>query len=201
MKENRTKITEIKEYYTVKRKEKNKAGEMVEVDKTFWRYKEINYVKGWPRFGHFLLDRVFYYIIAILVGITLGGILGFFGYANLFYNFNDRFLDLIFYCTVYPGYYLLLESTSQASLGKLILGRVVVDEYGEKPAFKQILGRSFARIVPFEPFSCFGTRGWHDEWSKTFVIRKKDLEELKVLVRLQEYLTEDQKVSSDINSF
>lgn len=195
MNENRIKITEIREYYTVKRKEKNKAGEIVEVDKTFWRYKEVNYVTGWARFGHFLLDRVFYYILAIFFGVTLGAILGMLGGASWFYDINDTLLDIIFYCTIYPGYYLLLESTSQASLGKLILGRVVVDEYGEKPQFSQILGRSFARIVPFEAFSCFGNTGWHDDWSGTFVIRKKDLEELRVLVRLQEYLTEDQKAS------
>ncbi len=195
MTENKIKITEIREYYTVKRKEKNKDGELVEVDKTFWRYKEINYVTGWARFGHFLLDRVFYYILAIIVGVTLGGIIGISGGAEWLGSINERVIDIVFYLTLYPGYYLLFESTSQSSLGKLILGRVVVDEYGEKPTFNQILGRSFARIVPFEQFSCFSAKGWHDDWSNTFVIRKKDLEELKVLVRLQEYLTEDQKAS------
>lgn len=195
MTENRIKITEIREYYTVKRKEKNRAGEIVELEKNMFRYKELNYVTGWARFGHFLLDRVFYYILALLFGLTLGGILGILGCASWLYGINDTLLDIICYCTIYPGYYLLLESTSQASLGKLILGRVVVDEYGEKPAFKQILSRSFSRIVPFEAFSCFGNTGWHDDWSNTFVIRKKDLEELKVLVRLQEYLTEDQKTN------
>jgi hypothetical protein len=63
----------------------------------------------------------------------------------------------------------------------------VVDEYGEKPTFSQIVGRSFARIVPFEVFSCLGATGWHDDWSKTYVIRKKDLHELKLLISVQEF--------------
>lgn len=190
MNDNREKITEIKEYYTVKRKERNKAGELVEVEKNMFRYKEVPFVTGWPRFGHFLLDRLFYYIIAVIIGLTIGVLLGLFGGAEWFLSMNERLLDLIFYVVLYPAYYLFLEATTQGSLAKLILKRVVVDEYGEKPTFKQILGRSYARLVPFEAFSCLGTTGWHDNWSKTYVIRKQDLEDLKVLARLQEHLAE-----------
>ncbi len=195
MNENRVKITEIKEYHTVTRKEKNAAGELLDVEKKFWKYKEVNYVKGWPRFGHFLLDRVFYYILAIFFGFALGMVLGLLGKSYWLTDINSRLLDFLFYLTIYPGYYLLLESTSQTSLGKLVLGRVVVDEYGEKPSFKQILRRSFSRIVPFEPFSCFSETGWHDNWSKTYVLRKKDLEDLKVFARLQEYLEQESKTN------
>jgi uncharacterized RDD family membrane protein YckC len=187
----KVKITEIKEHYKVKRKEKNAKGEMVEVEKTMWRYKEVPYVRGWARFGHFILDRIFYYILAFLIGIGLGVILVACGQADLINDMNDNLIDLFFYVTLYPAYYLVLEGATQASLAKLMLGRVVVNEYGEKPTFKQILGRSYARIVPFEPFSCFGLTGWHDDWSKTYVLRKQDLEDLLVLARLQQHLDAD----------
>lgn len=190
MNDNRVKITEIKEYYTVKRKERNKAGELVDVEKNMFRYKEVPFVTGWARFGHFLLDRLFYYIAAVIIGLTIGMIIGFLGGADWLLSINERLLDLIFYVILYPAYYLILESSTQTSLAKLILKRVVVNEYGEKPTFKQILGRSYARIVPFEVFSCLGTTGWHDNWSKTYVLRKQDLEDLKVLARLQEHLAE-----------
>ncbi|MCK6649870.1 MAG: RDD family protein [Bacteroidia bacterium] len=187
----KTKITEIKEYYTVKRKEKNKLGEIVEVEKTFYKYKEVPVVTGWARFGHFILDRIFYMLFQWAIAFTLGIILGITGNADWLNESTETFLTIIFYIVVYPSYYILFESTAQSSLGKLVLGRIVVNEYGEKPSFHQIVTRSFSRIVPFEPFSCFSDRGWHDNWSDTYVIRKKDLEELMVLARLQEHLKND----------
>lgn len=188
----KVKITEIKEYYTVKRKEKNSAGEMVEVEKNLYRYKEVNFVTGWARFGHYLLDRIFYSIGEAIFGLILGLVLGATGNGDMINDGGggDIAITLFSFLILYPGYYLILEATCQASLAKLILGRVVVNEYGEKPTFNQLLGRSYARIVPFEPFSCLGNTGWHDNWSKTYVIRKKDLEDLLVMARLQEHLAE-----------
>lgn len=187
----KTKITEIKEYYTVKRKEKNKLGEIVEVEKTFYKYKEIPVVTGWARFGHFILDRIFYMLFEGAIAFTFGMILGITGHADWLRDSNETLLNIVFFLILYPSYYILFESTAQSSLGKLVLGRIVVNEYGEKPSFHQIVTRSFSRIVPFEPFSCFSDRGWHDNWSDTYVIRKKDLEELMVLARLQEHLKND----------
>jgi uncharacterized RDD family membrane protein YckC len=75
----------------------------------------------------------------------------------------------------------------QSSPAKLILGRIVVNEYGEKPTFKQIVARSYSRIVPFEIFSCLSQFGWHDKWSDTFVLRKKDLIELQLAIKAQDF--------------
>jgi uncharacterized RDD family membrane protein YckC len=188
MSENHVKITEIKEYYTVKRKERNAAGELVEVEKNMFRYKEVNFVTGWARFGHYLLDRVFFTIAELLFGGVLGVFLGLTGNVDWMDHGGDTIVTIFGYVVLYPCYYLILEYTTQASLAKLILGRVVVNEYGEKPSFNQILGRSYARIVPFEAFSCLATTGWHDNWSNTYVIRKQDLDDLKTLARLQEHL-------------
>lgn len=190
MNDNRVKITEIKEYYTVKRKERNKAGELVSVEKNMFRYKEVPFVSGWPRFGHFLLDRVFYSIAEALFGGALGLILGLTGKGHWIEGGGEMAITIFSILVLYPGYYLILEASTQSSLAKLILKRVVVDEYGEKPTFNQILARSYSRIVPFEALSCLGNTGWHDNWSKTYVIRKQDLEDLKVLARLQEHLAE-----------
>lgn len=190
MNDNRLKITEIKEYYTVKRKERNKAGELVEVEKNLYRFKEVNFVTGWARFGHYLLDRIFYLIGESIFGVMLGVVLALTGTSDWIEGPGELIITLFGYLVLYPCYYLILEGSTQSSLGKMILGRVVIDEYGDKPNFKQILARSYSRIVPFEAFSCLGNTGWHDNWSKTYVIRKKDLEDLKVLARLQEHLAE-----------
>jgi uncharacterized RDD family membrane protein YckC len=185
MDEKRIKITEIKEHYSVKRKEKNSAGELVEINKVLFKYKEVPYVTGWSRFGHFLLDRLFEYIFSFMVSFIIAFIILALAGENAVNNLNNIAYTLPLALILYPTYYLLSESLFQASPAKLILGRVVVDEYGDMPTLKQIVKRSFSRIVPFEFFSCFDSRGWHDQWSDTFVIRKKDLSELKDLAAKQ----------------
>ncbi len=73
-------------------------------------------------------------------------------------------------------YFIVCEATFGVTLGKLVTGTRVVDASGGKPSFGQIVGRSFARIFPLEPFSfLFGdtTTGWHDTLSGTRVVRTR----------------------------
>ena len=51
------------------------------------------------------------------------------------------------------GYYVILEASFGWTIGKLVTGTRVVRFDGDKPHFPQILGRTFARFIPFEPFS------------------------------------------------
>ena len=93
----------------------------------------------------------------------------------------------------YFGYYLICESIWQQTLGKVITKTKVVDRNGNKPDFLRILGRSFARYIPFEPFSYLFNGypvGWHDSLSKTLVVpvhltpedvQKMNFEEIKKL--------------------
>jgi len=62
------------------------------------------------------------------------------------------------------AYYIGLESLTSRTLGKLVTGTKVVNEDGGAPSLGQIVGRSFARFIPFEAFSFLFTegRGWHD---------------------------------------
>lgn len=197
---NQIKITEIKEPYTVNRKEKDSNGETIIVLKTFLRFVEVPYVQGWARFGHFLLDRVFFYIFTLIIGLGIGIILGLTNNMEFVESSSFEFLlDVFSYLFLYPLYYFIFEASMQSTPGKLILGRIVVDEYGEKPSVSQILGRSFARIVPFEVLSCLGEMGWHDKWSHTFVIRKKDLAGLKALAQIQNFDAPEQDVPTNKN--
>lgn len=182
------KITEIKEQYTTQRYEKVN-GERVKVDKVLTRYKEVNYVTGWPRFGHFLLDRLFFLVFAFLFYVFVGLIFGLLGRDNLqaAVEFVDSYEIYINYFLLQPIFYFVFEFSLQASPAKLILKRIVVDEYGNKPTMKQFFIRSVSRAIPFEPVSCFGTLGWHDTASDTFVIRKKDLQELKLSLQIAQF--------------
>jgi uncharacterized RDD family membrane protein YckC len=178
------KITEIKEYHTIQRKQMVNGIETYTEQKVP-RFHTVNYVDGIARFGHFLLDRVFFYAFAALIGIPLGIILVFLNMQDILDSPYFNIFDTLFsWLILQPAYYFIFEVSIQSTPAKIILKRIVVDEYGNKPTPKQILIRSFTRSVPFEVFSCLGTTGWHDDWSKTFVIRKKDLEELKLLQKI-----------------
>ncbi len=188
----RKKITEIREAYTINKKVRNETGELVNVQQTAYRYKEVNYVDGWARFGGFLLDLVFILIFEAIVGVAIAVLVLTFGDESYIDSQEfDILTRLLTFLVIRPAYYIIFEGSSQASLAKMILGRVVVNEYGEKPSWGQIIGRSYGRIVPFEFFSCLGTLGWHDTWSNTFVLRKKDLYDLQVAMKMQEFGKEE----------
>ncbi len=97
--------------------------------------------------------------------------------------FLSVILGLLF--LLMPAYYIIGEYKYQKTIGKYLTKSVVVDEYGDRPELKTIILRSLIRLVPFETFSCLGepSSGWHDRWSKTFVVTEEELVELK---RLQE---------------
>jgi uncharacterized RDD family membrane protein YckC len=67
----------------------------------------------------------------------------------------------------------MFEYLTGRTLAKYITKTKVIDENGEKPDFKKILLRTLSRIFPFEPLSFLvsGNTGWHDEWSKTIVVK------------------------------
>ncbi len=182
------KITEIKITQKAKRKERDQSGKLVEVEKSYVKFKEVPLVDGWPRFGHYLIDTLIYYAFTIIAAIPLVFILMTLGVKVSEISEDGSSLNLIMrlinYVIIYPGYYLLFESTMQSTPGKLIMGRIVVNEYGEKPTFNQILKRAYIRVIPFEAFSCLSDRGWHDSWTDTYVIRTKDLKELQLSMQI-----------------
>jgi uncharacterized RDD family membrane protein YckC len=80
-------------------------------------------------------------------------------------------------------YYPAMEGTSGTTLGKLLTGTRVEDEDRGPASFPQILRRTFARCIPFAPFSFLGSRsdrGWHDTLSRTRVI---DLRAPRISIR------------------
>ncbi len=81
--------------------------------------------------------------------------------------------DIIYAVLISLFYYIGLESLFGRTVGKLVTGTIVVNELGSKASFGQIIGRSFARLIPFEAFSFLGStgRGWHDSLPKTYVIK------------------------------
>jgi uncharacterized RDD family membrane protein YckC len=167
------KLSELKETKELFRTERDENGNKIKVpyEKDFTYH--VNVISGWARFGHYLIDVVFIFVIIVVLVFLMG-------------KLNPRFvqslneLEMRLYgMLIFALYYFISEVTTQRTIGKLATNSLVVDDYGNKPSASTILGRSFARIVPFEAFSCFSERGWHDLWSKTYVVSKAELEKIK----------------------
>ena len=72
----------------------------------------------------------------------------------------------------YAIYYSLSEKYFNGyTLGKLVTGTRAIRDDGEELTWKNAIHRSFSRFLPFEFLSGFGTKPWHDSWTKTTVIK------------------------------
>ncbi|WP_026728537.1 RDD family protein [Flavobacterium denitrificans] len=131
------------------------------------------------RFLNYILDTAVVFVLVFCLGIflallaTLLGLPGLLSWLENISTLEDRLLFIL----IHIIYYVFTEGLFGRSVGKLITGTVVVDENGLKPTFDIILKRSLCRIIPFDGLSFFGSRGWHDSLSDTYVVNKKDLEE------------------------
>jgi uncharacterized RDD family membrane protein YckC len=128
-------------------------------------YSEVD--KG-TRLANFIIDRIAFSIIGYIVLSGIGG-------SFLETAANNRFIDFIFTAFIAVIYYTLFEGlTGGRTLGKFITGTRAITRDGDLMDIGKALGRSFCRIVPFEPFSFLGTNGWHDSWSDTMVVKEKE---------------------------
>jgi uncharacterized RDD family membrane protein YckC len=163
------KITEI---YTTRlhtRKERDELGNWIEVERELRFKRPVTAAPSGRRFIHYIID---YYVvpIAIFFGALISGL-------PYVVNPLAPLLIMIAYLTAF-------EFAFQKTIGKFVTRTIVVDEYGQRPSFGSVVLRSLIRFVPFEPFSCMGTDGgWHDRWTKTYVITESELEEIKRAMR------------------
>jgi uncharacterized RDD family membrane protein YckC len=118
------------------------------------------------RLGNFLLDQLFYQLIAIVIGLVVGAA----GLARLLEGAGAY----LFSFTLLFAYYAVPEAMSGRTLGKLITGTKAVTQEGLPLSPGQAIGRTLCRFIPFEPFSFLGgagkPTGWHDRIPKTKVI-------------------------------
>jgi uncharacterized RDD family membrane protein YckC len=121
------------------------------------------------RFLNVLIDYVGFSVFSIVVGLALGLIWG-----EAAVELLEKTPEIVTVIIIFFVYYLSQEILFNRTLGKLVTGTTIVNAEGRKPARLQIIGRTFARMIPFEPFSFFGKtgRGWHDSLSGTYVVKR-----------------------------
>ncbi len=133
--------------------------------------KELVHASKGKRFANYIIDRICWTALFFILGLALGAS-GNLEAIEWLENINP-FADFLLTAFVAMWYYTLMEYfTNGKTIGKYITRTRVVGERGERLSFMAILGRSAARFVPFEPFSFLGNSpwGWHDTWSKTYVM-------------------------------
>jgi uncharacterized RDD family membrane protein YckC len=133
------------------------------------------------RFLNFLIDIFFINILFVLLYL-LSSFIKF----NLVYPHFSDWIDaldkaekIIYNSIICFFYYGLTEYFLSRTLAKYFTKTIVVLKDGSKPNFIAVLARTTLRIMPFECLTFLRGRepGFHDEYSKTFVVRKDKLEQ------------------------
>jgi uncharacterized RDD family membrane protein YckC len=120
------------------------------------------------RFLNLIIDYIMQVVVIIVftaIALAVGG--------DKAMGTLDDIPDLLLGIVAMFSYYIVMEAAFGRTVGKLVTGTKVVNKEGQKASFKQILGRTFARIIPFEAFTFLGSqgRGLHDEMPKTYVVK------------------------------
>ncbi len=151
--------------------------------------RPLKTVNPTQRITHYLIDLVCFYLLTFCSLVVLGAIAISVKKPIDYENENTALIIQIITTLLFPVYYFFCESIWQKTPGKFFTKTIVIDEYGGKPSFKQMVLRSVSRLVPFEGFSCLGSDqsyGWHDRWSDTFVVPLAELEAIEKLLAEQE---------------
>lgn len=127
------------------------------------------------RFANYIIDSIGFYILYIILVFIIAFVTAILSNANNRYEnaaliASDGMLFFIFFASVIL-YYTILEATSGRTLGKLITGTKVIMNNGSKPSWQTAFLRTLSRFVPFEAFSAFGGYPWHDQWTRTEVVK------------------------------
>lgn len=125
-----------------------------------------NLASGGKRFANYIIDTIVYYILVIALGGVMGAFIG------------EEYIDspwfTLFFYLSWVFYYWAFEATTGKTVGKYITRTKIVKEDGSMPSGTNVLGRSFARLIPFDPLSFLGSpgKGWHDSIPKIYVINE-----------------------------
>jgi uncharacterized RDD family membrane protein YckC len=189
-----TKLTQIARTREIKTKDKNSAGERVENIFYSKYYETPPYIGIYRRFFHAFIDSiicflvyfVFAFIILLFINIFIQ--LNGKGFFNSDSNTSDIFLVLIIFFSYFINsflYYLFFELIFGRTIGHMISGAIILDEFGQKPSLKKVFIRTISRYVPLDFISAFENRAWHDQWSDTLVLHKKKYDEFKLRLEIE----------------
>ena len=128
------------------------------------------------RFFNWLMDTLVVYAL-IALAVVMAFLIGDDRVAVWIENM-DRLTDYAISYAMAVVYYTIMEGVFGFSIGKLVTGTRVVDEYGKRLTFGRGFLRSVCRLIPFDAISLLLSdddvrRAWHDSITRTYVVRRK----------------------------
>lgn len=152
-------------YYVLKTIGRNRSLSVESFEEDGVQRAFFNPAEKGQRFLHMIIDRV----MIILICSTWLWI-----FADSVQVMNNKvaseWMIILVYVLCILIYYTFFEAVLGATPAKFLTATRVADEFGNKPAFGKVLLRTISRFVPFDAWSFFGNRGWHDNWSDTYVL-------------------------------
>ncbi len=181
------KITELTEIRWRTTHSFDEYGNRIREREEYIAKRQVKSIGAGSRAGHFIADTILFQILIMVVKF-LFAILNSFTEGDTILNLSIDLIGNVILLVLYPLLYAMCEYYFQRTPGKYLTKSLVIDEYGNKPEFRTILLRSIIRIVPFEALSCYNkfSYGWHDQWSKTWVVTEEELMEIRQLLEEQE---------------
>lgn len=167
-------IDKIKVKKTFYKREVDAFGNVERIPYEKFVPRKIELVNPGVRLGYFLVDLVLFYIIFVAVAVLFFVLVELTSTYHILKLVDSNFFGWTIFYGIYFLYYALGEYFFGGTLAKLIFGYRVIDSQAQKISFGKALLRSIIRFVPFEALSCIGERGWHDTWTNTYVVRKKE---------------------------
>lgn len=145
--------------------------------------EQINLEKILPasqgkRFLNMIIDWVFLYLFAMVVGFILA--MAAFWEALGIENWNETLLGIMMFFL----FYVFFEGIWGKTPAKFITRTKVAFLDGSKPNWGTIFIRTLSRLIPFEAFSFLGSKnpiGWHDRLSSTAVVSDSEIQEKSVI--------------------
>lgn len=135
------------------------------------------------RFLNLIIDLFVQYIIGLSFWATVYIIAQITNNDGLYnwVGFTDRMTQFLIGILIVIFYYSFTELYFSRTIAKYFTKTLVVMRNGSKPNANTILKRTLCRLIPFEAFTFLGkrSRGWHDSFSHTYVVRKHEFIEKK----------------------
>ena len=127
------------------------------------------------RFINYLIDIFIFYLAIIVLGAIAAFIVGDIDVEEETLFGMPVLVQYLLTYTLLVGLYTFLETVTKGrTIGKMVTKTRAITEDGSTISFSDALKRSLIRCIPFEPFSAFSGRPWHDKWSNTKVIRENN---------------------------
>lgn len=127
---------------------------------------ENDKVNALTRFIHLIVDTITWLVIATILGMMLQPL---FKLEVL----NENLIGYSVLIISFFGYYIIMETKYQKTLGKFITKTKVTTKTGEKPKQRDIVIRTAGRLLPFDRVSfLFTSNGIHDYVSGTTVAKE-----------------------------